>query len=352
MALFVFGKPLSSLLLLVISGFIVAITAKQGYFYSFSRETNDMESLSSGNEDDLTERFVRQQNTLTHARSDNPRGSRSGQEKLVLEVLRGDGDERPGFFIDLAANDYKQNSNTYVLEADHGWGGICIEANRKYLAGHLLHRPGPFVLNAVSNNNGEILDFILADGNGGLKKFHTSKMAAHSNPTEPVTTVKLETVLRYLDAPSTIDYFSLDVEGAELSVLSNFDFDQYTFLTLSVERPPRELHDLLSKNGYYFAMVLDPWGECFYLHVSAPNFDEKIRELRQRRKFTYTEWVLRPAPPPPAAPPASSESRKELPPADTEERRAARLKQLRIEADQLRDAIAARHAEELVVKGS
>ncbi|CAN0046199.1 unnamed protein product [Heterosigma akashiwo] len=79
-------------------------------------------------------------------------------------------------------------------------------------------------------------------------------------PTESVATVKLETLLRYFDAPRTIDYFSLDVEGAELAVLSSFDYDQYTFLTLSVERPPRELHDLLSKNGYYFAIVLDPWG--------------------------------------------------------------------------------------------
>ena len=54
--------------------------------------------------------------------------------------------------------------------------------------------------------------------------------------------------------PRLIHYLSLDVEGAEIAVLPpSFNFRAYTFLTLSIERPPPGLSALLFQHGYLYA---------------------------------------------------------------------------------------------------
>jgi len=45
-----------------------------------------------------------------------------------------------GYFIDLAANDFKFLSNSYSLETFEHWEGVCIEANRQYWEGHFSRR--------------------------------------------------------------------------------------------------------------------------------------------------------------------------------------------------------------------
>jgi hypothetical protein len=55
--------------------------------------------------------------------------SQARQDELVIALLRNKTD---GYFIDLAANDATELSNTYALEKYHGWNGICIEPNPTY----------------------------------------------------------------------------------------------------------------------------------------------------------------------------------------------------------------------------
>ncbi len=61
-------------------------------------------------------------------------------------------------------------------------------------------------------------------------------------------------ILRESGAPPVIDYWSLDTEGSELSILASFPFDEYSFRVLTVEHnrlPIRhQLHALLGSNGY------------------------------------------------------------------------------------------------------
>lgn len=46
-----------------------------------------------------------------------------------------------------------------------------------------------------------------------------------------------------------IDYFSLDIEGAELMAMSSFPWDKHSINVLTVERPSFELHGMLYDNG-------------------------------------------------------------------------------------------------------
>ena len=55
--------------------------------------------------------------------------SQAGQDRMVAKLL---GCKRDGYFLDLAANDAVQLSNTRLLERDMGWNGLCIEANEQY----------------------------------------------------------------------------------------------------------------------------------------------------------------------------------------------------------------------------
>lgn len=61
--------------------------------------------------------------------------SQAHQGTVVRAMIPG-----KGYFIDLAANDFKFLSNSYSLETFEHWEGVCIEANRQYWEGHLSRR--------------------------------------------------------------------------------------------------------------------------------------------------------------------------------------------------------------------
>ena len=64
---------------------------------------------------------------------------------------------------------------------------------------------------------------------------------------------------------------SLDVEGAETEILRNFNFEKYTFLCLTIERPTPELNSILFNNGYIFVKNFKV--DSFYVHKSIKNLN-------------------------------------------------------------------------------
>ena len=61
-------------------------------------------------------------------------------------------------------------------------------------------------------------------------------------------------MLEKYNAPSLIDYLSIDTEGNEFDILLSHDFSKYNFSVITVEHNYTEqrekIHKLLSKNGY------------------------------------------------------------------------------------------------------
>ena len=55
--------------------------------------------------------------------------SHIGQDAWVAECLQF---KRDGFFLDFGAFDGETISNTYALEKELGWRGICVEPNPRY----------------------------------------------------------------------------------------------------------------------------------------------------------------------------------------------------------------------------
>ena len=81
-------------------------------------------------------------------------------------------------------------------------------------------------------------------------------------------TVTLTDILDHARAPATIDYLSLDIEGAEYDAMSTFAFDRYTFSLMTIERPNEQLRALLRTKDYVYLKDHGTFGDQMWAHRS------------------------------------------------------------------------------------
>lgn len=209
------------------------------------------------------------QNSPTTSDNNNNRivsQSQARQDEVVYNLLR---QQKGGYFVDLAANDAIALSNTYVLEQQYDWKGICIEPNEMYWKNLSLYRSCDLYGAVLGKNKYQTVHFRFEAGDhGGIADngFDNGKRWQSSSELRQTTTL-LE-ILQRSRAPSTIDYLSLDVEGAESFILLDFPFDKYTFKILTAERLRGEIRTVLKDHGYEFVAKLTRWGESLWVHNS------------------------------------------------------------------------------------
>lgn len=162
-----------------------------------------------------------------------------GQDRVVQEMFPAG---YKGTYVDVGASDGLFISNTKHLE-DLGWVGLCVEADPiEYEA--LLRNRSCAMVNVACANTFEPMDWqvIPVRGWSGLKKLHHELNEADISRLEAagqVETIKvpcrpLQDILDEFGIRA-IDYLSLDVEGAELSVLESIDWDKTTIKIATVE---------------------------------------------------------------------------------------------------------------------
>ena len=139
--------------------------------------------------------------------------SQSGQDRTVHALMPSDGmGNRHRFFIDLAANEWRRNSNTRALERDYNWEGLCIEANPSLHASLLSQRNCTVVGAAVASTE-EKVRFTPRGVYGGIVGKGMRNSKAHDEDVIEMRTVPFWRILEQTKAPKTIDYMSLDVEA-------------------------------------------------------------------------------------------------------------------------------------------
>jgi FkbM family methyltransferase len=188
-------------------------------------------------------------------------------DKKLIAVIGN----KPGFFVELGANDGISQSNTKHLEMFHGWRGVLVEPY-----------PGNFGKLSKTRSsdsyfeNAACVSFDFPKGEMELtfsnlmttpmegssdiedRKSHAQSGERFLRNDENVSTfsAKARTLSSVLDdagAPSTIDLLSLDVEGGELEVLGGVDHSKYRFNWILVEsRDKRRISDFLKNLGYEF----------------------------------------------------------------------------------------------------
>jgi FkbM family methyltransferase len=194
--------------------------------------------------------------------------SQDGQDRFVAEaIFRG---KRNGFFVEAGAGDGLWISNTLLLERRYGWNGILVEPTSAFA---LLQKNRP---NCALENSClasvqktvtlvEIFDLgqaaISPHARANLLLSKTMDVApptlsqmdsrwGKAQKQYQVPARPLADVLKAHNAPQHIDYLSLDVEGYEYEIMSNFPFAEYRFGCLGIERPPTVLTGHLRANGY------------------------------------------------------------------------------------------------------
>jgi FkbM family methyltransferase len=186
--------------------------------------------------------------------------SQLGQD---IEVVKFYNKKENGFFIEIGANDGMALSNTYLLETQYKWKGICCEPIPNNFEKLVKNRPNSICYKeAVYNQSGLTVTFDIANNfdliSGISDHIDLHKSSVDANKTViQVQTISLLDVLDKANAPSFIEYMSLDTEGSELEILKNFDFGKYTFGLIDVEHnfiEPRrtEIKNLLLSNGYIY----------------------------------------------------------------------------------------------------
>jgi FkbM family methyltransferase len=170
-------------------------------------------------------------------------------DRRVAKIL----DFRDGYYVELGANDGIAQSNTMILERYKGWKGLLIEphaptfnklkqnrSDQNYFANcacvNFHYDLGTYryiysnLMSIGLDDENEIQD----------RKEHASsgKMFLAEGEVNEISYAKartLNSILQEAKSPELIDFLSLDVEGAELSVLQGIDHDQYKFKFILVE---------------------------------------------------------------------------------------------------------------------
>ena len=182
------------------------------------------------------------------------RGSQCQQDLLVASLLKN---QKNGYFLDLAANDAVNLSNTYKLEQLHEWTGICVEPNSMYWS-NLAHRSCHVAAAVVSKTRMQEVNFRMyrdmwrRAASGGIEELIDPKIPKSKEASDKLYTVPIQEILERYHAPYVMEYLSLDIEGAEYMVMKDFPFEVYKFKVMTVERPSQDLTDLLFGNGYLY----------------------------------------------------------------------------------------------------
>jgi len=166
-----------------------------------------------------------------------------------------------GIFLDLAANHPFLKSNTYLLERKN-WTGLCIDAN-PHCVELLKKKRKCRVIDTIVSENVEYLDFADNKEMSGIIDKRYDNTYPDSFYRKSTTTLN-----KILQNFKVIDYMSLDVEGAEESVLSKyFNFQKHKILTMTIERPSPTLCRRLFENGYLYAGM---FGDAAFIHREHP----------------------------------------------------------------------------------
>jgi hypothetical protein len=152
--------------------------------------------------------------------------SQHGQSKFVDTHLRG---RRDGFFVESGASDGETGSNSLFFEVERNWTGLLVEANPRSFELLIAKRRRAYALNACLSPSGRTttVRFKPAGGIGGIvdqmATGHLELVRSHGVGDINVTCFAFNDITAALDI-RYIDYWSLDVEGAELAILASADW--------------------------------------------------------------------------------------------------------------------------------
>ncbi|MBL8918765.1 MAG: FkbM family methyltransferase [Myxococcaceae bacterium] len=160
--------------------------------------------------------------------------SRGLEEPIIRDFFK---DKRDGYFVDIGANHWRDDSNTYFLEKERGWSGLAVDALSEFAAGWVKNRPRSEFFVAFVSDVPDATETIfvpekfllVASSNEEFTKMHE----APGKPRE-VPTITLDQLLEKQKV-DRVDLLNLDIELAEPKALAGFDIERWKPALVCVE---------------------------------------------------------------------------------------------------------------------
>ncbi len=232
------------------------------------------------------------------------------EKKLVREFFNHCTD---GLFVDVGSNDPKSIlSQTWHLE-QIGWSGILIEPLLSFRGKTERERPNSVLFSVACSSPEKV-------GRGSLKipmsddrEQHTLASLDDANyfselknfHSQETDVVSLDSILEKEDV-NTVDFVSIDVEGAEIDVLRGFNINKYRPQLILIEDNLVFLdkHLYLRRNGYKLVKRtgVNNWYIPKKTHFKLAGYAERVKLFNKfflrlffrKVKEAVKNWTLKP----------------------------------------------------------
>ena len=164
--------------------------------------------------------------------------SQHKQDQFIINYFKG---KKNGVFVDIGAHDGITLSNTWVLEKEFNWTGICVEPMpHQYKA--LTDCRNCITYNCAIYDTNGIENFTMLEYDGypdmlsGISKDmsivhmgHVISEGSRMGAKQKIIKVQTRILNEILEENNIyeIDFLSVDVEGAELKVLNGINYDKF-----------------------------------------------------------------------------------------------------------------------------
>lgn len=176
------------------------------------------------------------------------RVSRNFEELIIRHFFQ---DRRDGTFLDVGANHYRNENNTFHLETVLDWSGVAVDALAEFAEGYRINRPRTqFVPMFASDVPDTSVKFFVSSEDHKTSSATPEADAgfAGSGVARQVPTTTLNSVLDQAGI-SSLDFLSMDIELAEPKALAGFDIDRFRPELVCIESHPQVRQQILD----YFA---------------------------------------------------------------------------------------------------
>lgn len=200
--------------------------------------------------------------------------SQVGQDKWVCEKLNY---LTKGYFVDIGASNGVLINNSFYLEKELGWSGICVEIQDELFAELCKHRNCICVRKGIYSHNG-VAEFMHVGSVYGVKSSLQYDNVLGSG--DEINVITMKTLLDYHGAPKVIDYISLDTTGNDYHVLLGFPFDEREVKLWTIEHNAyldggavkEQIRALMLAKGY--ALVSDEEKHVYPLGTPIPEVND------------------------------------------------------------------------------
>jgi hypothetical protein len=199
--------------------------------------------------------------------------SLSGQDKWVLETLNF---KTNGFFVDLGSGNGIKYSNTYILETEYQWTGICVDVNKDKFKELEINRTSININNAIYNYDGTCL----IDDDGKINDMSGTTVNCNT----------FDNIIMNSGNNDIIDYVSINVGGKELDVIKNIDFEKNQIVLMSIQQNQYKVQ--YNNIDPIFYHMLDNGFNAFIVGVLGEDPSDYLRYKQPYENWYYNKKYI------------------------------------------------------------